>query len=80
VSEYVRDEPLSSLGISVAAGFIVGGGLNSRVGRMMLAIVGRIALQSVASSLVADMVAGTQENGKPNRARPANGAKDPLRS
>jgi hypothetical protein len=68
--QYVRDEPLSALAIAAAAGFIVGGGLNSRIGQAMLAIVGRITLQSVATSLIAGMVAGIHENGRPNRTSP----------
>jgi hypothetical protein len=72
VSEYVRDEPVSSLALAAAAGFIVGGGLNSRLGRAMLTIVGRIALQSAAASLIAGMVAGTREKGRPNSASPHN--------
>jgi hypothetical protein len=70
VSEYVRDDPLSSVAIAAAAGFIVGGGLNSRIGQAVLAIVGRIALQSAATSLIAGMVAGTDENGRPKSAGP----------
>jgi hypothetical protein len=70
VSEYVRDEPLSSLAIAAAAGFIIGGGLNGRIGQVMLAVVGRMALQSAATSLITGMVVGTDENGKPKSASP----------
>jgi hypothetical protein len=70
VGEYVKDEPLSSLAIAAAAGFIVGGGLNSRVGQAMLTIVGRITLQSAATSFIAGIIAGTQGNGRPNSASP----------
>lgn len=68
VDKYVRDEPLGSLAIAAAAGFIIGGGLHSRVGHAMLTIVGRIALQSAASSFIAKMIAGTHENGRLNSA------------
>ena len=64
VAEYVRDEPLTSLAIAAAAGFVVGGGLNSRIGQAMLTIVGRIALQNAATSFIAGIVAGTHEKGK----------------
>lgn len=70
VSEYVREDPLKAVAIAAAAGFVVGGGLDSRIGRAMLAIVGRIALQSAATSLIAGMVAGTDENGRPIGASP----------
>jgi uncharacterized protein YcfJ len=61
MGEYVRDEPLSSLALAAAAGFIVGRGLNSHIGRAMLTIVGRIAFQSAASSLIAGMLTGNHE-------------------
>jgi len=71
VGEYVREEPLGSLAIAAAAGFIVGGGLNSRIGRAMLTIVGRIALQGAVTSFIAGTLpARTHENGRPNRASP----------
>jgi hypothetical protein len=72
VGEYVRDEPLGALALAAAAGFIVGGGLNSRVGQALLAILGRIAVQSAAASLFTGMVAGTHDNGKPNSASSHN--------
>jgi DUF883 C-terminal glycine zipper region len=70
VDEYVRDEPLGSLALAAAAGFIVGGGLNRRIGQAMLTIVGRIALQSAAASFITGMVAGTHENRRLNSASP----------
>ncbi len=76
VGEYVKDQPLSSLAFAAAAGFIVGGGLNSRIGRAMLTIVGRIALQIAAASLIAGVVSGTRENGKPNSASPRDQSHD----
>ena len=71
LGQYVRDEPFTALAIAAAAGFIVGGGLNSRSGRAMLTMVGRLALQSAATSLLAGMVAGILENARPNSDQPA---------
>ena len=71
LGQYVRDEPFTALAIAAAAGFIVGGGLNSRIGRAMLTMVGRLALQSAATSLLAGMVAGTPEHARPNSDEPA---------
>jgi len=70
VSDFVRDEPLTALAIAAAAGFVLGGGVNRRVGRVILTIVGRIALQSVATSLITGITVGTGENGRPNKADP----------
>lgn len=76
VAQYVRNEPLSALALAAAAGFVVGGGLNSRVGQALLTMVGRIALQSAAASLIAGMVAGSHENGKPESASPRKQSHD----
>lgn len=68
VSELVREEPLTALAIAAAAGFVLGGGVNRRLGLAILTTVGRIALQSAATSLITEMVVGTHENGRPNKA------------
>ena len=52
VGEFVRDEPLTALAIAAAAGFVLGGGVNRRLGLAILTTVGRIALQSAATSLI----------------------------
>jgi hypothetical protein len=67
VAEYVRDEPLTALAIAGVTGFVLGGGVNRRVGLTLLAIVGRIALRAVATSVIVGIVTGEDE-----RARPGN--------
>ena len=79
--EYVRDEPLTALAIAGAAGFVLGGGVNRRIGLAILTIVGRIALRGIATSLIAGMVTGShddikQENAKPGGGRHDNGRTD----
>lgn len=68
VEEYVREAPLGALAIAAAAGFLVGGGLKNRVGLAILAIVGRIAIQSAASTFIEALVAGNHQNGRSNSA------------
>ena len=67
VSEYVRDEPLTALAIAAVAGFVLGGGVNRRLGLAMLTIVGRIALRGVATSLIFGMVTGGNDDGRLDR-------------
>ena len=63
VGDYIRDEPLKSLMVATAAGFILGGGVNSRVGRAMLTLVGRIALRGVVTSSLVELVTGSHDRG-----------------
>jgi hypothetical protein len=82
VGEYVRDEPLTALAIATVAGFVLGGGVNRRIGLAMLTIVGRIALRGVATGLIVGMVTGGNDDGRQdsNRrhdsARPGGGKHD----
>ena len=52
VTQYVREEPLTALAIATATGFCLGGGINRRIGFAILAIIGRIACNDIASSLI----------------------------
>lgn len=69
VSEYVRDEPLTALAIATAAGFVLGGGLNRRIGLAMLTMVGRTVLSGVTNSLILGMVTGSYDNARQDSAR-----------
>jgi hypothetical protein len=68
VGEYVREEPLTALAIAGGAGFILGGGANSRIGLALLSIVGRIALRGAATSFIVGLVTGNYDNQTPDRA------------
>jgi hypothetical protein len=68
VSDYVRDEPLTALAIAAAAGFVLGGGVNGRVGLGILTFVGRNVLRGVATSLIVGIFAGTSDNVSHDRA------------
>jgi hypothetical protein len=60
VGQYVRDQPLTSLAIATAAGFVLGGGMNRRVCIAMLTVAARIAFRGAASSLIVGMITGRQ--------------------
>ena len=76
VREYVRDEPLTALAIAAVAGFVLGGGVNQRIGLAMLTTVGRIALRSVATSLILGAVTGSRDNGGQDAAAHGSGRHD----
>ena len=76
VGEYVRDEPLTALAIAAVAGFVLGGGVNRRIGLAMLTTVGRIVLRGVATSLIVGMVTGSHDNRRQDSARPGGGRHD----
>ena len=73
VSEFVREEPLTALAIAGAAGFILGGGLDSRIGLALLTIVGRIALRGVATGFIVGLVTGDGGSQNPERAKAQGG-------
>ncbi len=72
LSDYVRDEPLTALAIATAAGFVLGGGVNRRIGLAMLTMVGRIALRAIETGLVGGMLTGSRDMGH-GRARNGGG-------
>jgi uncharacterized membrane protein YfcA len=76
VGEYVREEPLTALAIATVAGFVLGGGVNRRIGRAMLTMVGGIALRAVASNLIVGMVTGSHDNRGQDSARPGSETHD----
>jgi hypothetical protein len=63
LEEFVRDEPLTALAIAVTAGFIIGGGAGTRVGRAALGIVGRLAVRGAVGNLLIGMLMGSDERG-----------------
>ena len=62
--DYVRAEPLRSVTIAAASGFILGVGLNSRVGLALLAFAGRIALRQIVTDSLVELVTGNHNNGR----------------
>jgi hypothetical protein len=76
VREYVSDEPLTALAIAAVAGFVLGGGVNQRIGLAMLTTVGRIALRSVATSLILGAVTSSGDNRGQDAAAHGSGRHD----
>jgi hypothetical protein len=70
VGEYIREEPLTSLAIATAAGFVLGGGVNSRLGLTILTFVCRIALRDVVTGLIVELVTPSRDNGRIDKAGP----------
>jgi ElaB/YqjD/DUF883 family membrane-anchored ribosome-binding protein len=56
VEKWIRDRPLPSAAIAAAAGFIIGGGMASRPGVAMLALLGREAAKQAATNMISGMV------------------------
>lgn len=60
----IKESPLAAVGIATGAGFIVGGGLNTWIGRLILVSAMRIA----APKMIMDAIAGLgNNNGKRHR-------------
>jgi hypothetical protein len=54
----IRNKPLAATAIAAAAGFIVGGGMASRPGLVILSLLGRKAARETATNFVGEMVRG----------------------
>jgi ElaB/YqjD/DUF883 family membrane-anchored ribosome-binding protein len=54
----IRENPLTAIALAAAAGFVVGGGMASRPGLLILALLGRKAAQEIAINFVGEMVWG----------------------
>jgi hypothetical protein len=52
----IREQPVLAAAIAAAAGFLVGGGMATRLGAAMLAFLGRRAFRDTASNLVGGIV------------------------
>ena len=50
--------------VAIAAGFILGGGVNSRIGLAMFTLVGQIALRGVVTSSLVELVTGSHDSGR----------------
>jgi hypothetical protein len=80
LGQYVREEPLTALAIAAVTGFVLGGGVNRRIGLAMLTIAGRIALRGVADNLILGMVGYGHDNQGPDNARSCDGRHDDGRT
>jgi hypothetical protein len=76
LSEYVREEPLTSVAIAGAAGFIIGGGAKSRIGLAALAMVGRIALRGAVTNLIVGLFIPDSGRKNPRRVKPRRRDRD----
>jgi hypothetical protein len=70
LGEYVRDEPFTALAISALAGFVLGGGVNRRIGLAMLMMAGRVALRGAATNMVTAILLDRQDNSGRGGANP----------
>jgi hypothetical protein len=60
-TEGIMRRPLTAIGLTVAAGFIFGGGAGTRVGKA----AGSLVAKSIVSGAVAGLLAGITEENEP---------------
>jgi hypothetical protein len=58
LASYIKSEPAKSLAIATAAGFVIGGGLNSRLGLAMITMGTRMALRGFWGYALAEAMTG----------------------
>lgn len=63
LEDFIRNEPLTALAISVTAGFILGGGAGTSSGRAGLGFMGRLAIRGAVRKLLTGMLTGSHERG-----------------
>ena len=56
LTSYIKEEPLKSLAIAATAGFVFGGGLNSRLGLAMITMGTRMALRGFCGYALAGLM------------------------
>ena len=69
LGDYIREEPLTALAIAGAAGFVLGGGVSSRLGLAALAMVGKIALRGAATNFIVGLFAPSPDQKRTRRAK-----------
>jgi hypothetical protein len=52
----IRRQPLTALTVAAAAGFVLGGGLRSRIGRGLVLVAGRSLIRSAVYGFIAGLV------------------------
>ena len=58
LTSYIKNEPVKSLAIATTAGFVFGGGLNSRLGLAMITVGTRMALRGFCGYALAGAMTG----------------------
>ena len=70
LGEYIKEEPLTSIAIAGAAGFLFGGGAKSRIGLAALAMVGKTAMRGAATNLIVGLFFPSSRKTTRKRAKP----------
>jgi ElaB/YqjD/DUF883 family membrane-anchored ribosome-binding protein len=56
IEQTIREKPLPAVAIAAAAGFVVGGGMVTRLGLAMLTLFGRQAARETASNFIGGVI------------------------
>lgn len=62
VDGYISDQPVTVLAIAAFAGFVLGGGIDRRMGLAILSAAGRAAFSGAAGNLIVSIVTGRNDN------------------
>src|SRR6266404_9031466 len=74
----VQENPISSAVAAAAIGFVLGGGIRSRVGFALLLVGLRIAIREAMASYVASVLSTNGNGRRENRGRDPAGSPRPL--
>ena len=76
LGEYIKEEPLKSIAIASAAGFILGGGAKSRMGLAALAVAGKTVMRGAVTNLIVGLFFPAAKRTTRKRAKPRRRARD----
>jgi hypothetical protein len=65
----IRRHPLAALGIGFLAGFVIGGGQQTRVGQGLIGFAARTAIKQALSAAIAEALNHERDGGNRKRAR-----------
>ncbi|HLI80653.1 MAG TPA: hypothetical protein VKV03_11765 [Candidatus Binataceae bacterium] len=61
LTELVQEQPVVSLAIAAATGFVLGGGMRARNGVALLALIGQIAMRDALGNIVSGALGNSHD-------------------
>src|ERR1700722_7318155 len=73
LTRFIKAQPVTSLSVAAAVGFVFGGGLNSRIGLALVTIGSRAALRGFVVTALTGAFTGARHDSTSDRRKEGNG-------